>query len=325
LAGLCWQDISSAIVRDGLSDAVLHLGASFGRLTDLFERPNFGSIAVTGVGGSRPLAICIAEMIRQLAGRFCCFVPALDLVDKPYPDLLIIVSASGQNASLNRIVEQALSAGKHTALLSLDAQSEAASIVRDGGGVSICPSKTLVVDEFVPTVNSIRMLALFLSSVGQAQIEQTLCSCAGGTLLPCTTSRSIWKAASQGCVVIYSADLRSCAADIDMRMRETGVSPFHAYDQFELVHGGYVQVHSLIARKTPIFMVASAWHLELFETIYAALRSVADELELVAFQPGPPAPALQGLMWSICDYAEYGPDEVKELPVWGRSLWERWR
>jgi D-arabinose 5-phosphate isomerase GutQ len=325
LSGLDQQIIFSSIVRDALSDAMFHLGDSFGRLTDLFERLNFGSIAVTGVGGSRPLAICIAEMIRRLAGRFCCFVPPLDLVNKSYPDLLIIVSASGQNTSLNRIAEQALCAGKLIALLSLDAQSEAASIVRDNNGILICPSKTLVVDEFVAIVNSIRMLALFLSSIGQAEIEKTLCSCTGESLLPSTTSRSIWQTTSQGCVVIYSADLRSCAADIEMRMRETGVSPFHAYDQFELVHGGYVQVHALIERHASIFLVASSRYLEFFEMVYTSLRSVTHEVQLVAFGPDPLIPALQGLMWSICDYATYGRSQPKQLPTWGRNLWERWR
>jgi hypothetical protein len=325
LAALGRQALPAAIVCDGLAKAMLHLDSSFGRLAELLERTKFESIAVTGVGGSRPLAICIADMLRGLAGRFCCFVPPLDLLDRPYPDLLILVSASGQSASLTRIAEQALLAGKHAALLSLDAHSEAAAIVTNRGGVSISPSKRLLVDEFVPIVNSIRLLALFLSSMRQADIEQTLCSCAAGALLPSTTSRSIWQTARQGCVVIYSADLRSCAADIEMRMRETGVFPFHAYDQFELVHGSYVQVQSLIERHAAVFLLTSSRHLALFETVHANLRTVMDEVQLVAFGPGPPVPALQGLMWSICDYAAYGRNDVKELPVWGRSLWERWR
>jgi D-arabinose 5-phosphate isomerase GutQ len=314
------------IVRDGLLKAIPHVESARGQLRSLLLGARFCSVAVTGIGGSVPVALCVAEIVGRITDRFCAFVPASDLVHaEVYPDLLVVVSASGRNTSLNRIAERMLLAKKQVVLLSLNHQSEAAAVVALGGGLAICPSEILITEEFVPVVNSIRLLALALSSVGQMEVENELFSFQREVRRRTTRSRSIWQTADRGCAIVYSAALRGCAADIEMRTRETGVFPFHICDQFDLVHGGYVHVQMLIERNVPIFLLSCDRDSKFFEAAREAIGSAEGDVRLIAFPPSGFVPDLQALVWSICDYAEHGATRPKQPPLWGRSLWDAWR
>jgi hypothetical protein len=108
-------------------------------------------------------------------------------------------------------------------------------------------------------------------------------------------------------------------------MRETGVSPFYVYDQFDVVHGGYVHMDLMVRQEVPAFLITSAQYFPFFEQLSNLMQGVG-RVECVVFEPGAPGPSLRGMAWSICDFVRWNSRAARqERPFWGKKLWEQWR
>jgi hypothetical protein len=304
-------------------------GRSSGALARYAASEPFGPVVVTGVGGSRSLAILCADVLRDRVGCFATFWPMVNLlVGSTQPAKLIVVSASGDHLSLGRIIEDRKRSGKSTLLVTLEPECESALALSGEREGVVAPPRSLRIDEFISTHNARWLVSLMLCSLEEGQARVLLDAFVGG-LERGANAPEVWQDLRGGCTIGFSAELAATAADVETRLKELGTQSVAAFDQLDLVHGGYVQVDAILQKQDkPLLLITSQGDRQIFDHVDSSLKLSARILR-VEFEGSPALAASCALGWSIGSFLKcqeqtnelFGPT----LPKWGRDLWERWR
>jgi hypothetical protein len=324
---------TSDTIEKALSPSILEeLAAASGLLAEFVESGSSTQIVVTGVGGSEPIALLCADLIKFRHGKFCNFCAVTELAGRSVqPESLIICSATADHDSLVDLIASRLSTKRKTLLLTLNPNSRGAVRTRAAGGHIVAPQSRLVAGEFIATVNSLRMAVLLLNSLEQHSGDNLVRGYANEVRMALENKPdgNLWADLQQGCVIVFSPDLRACAADVELRLRENGVAHVLNCDQLDLVHGGYVQIDSFLRTSPAMLLVlTSPRHRNFSDALIERVPQHWKARRLV-FDGEDVTPSYKALAWSVCGYAQFvdqrGIDTEQKLPEWGRGLWDLWR